>query len=222
MANELFEDEPNSLDWPAEAFLENAFEHDHELVEVHIVRSGASVEHQGAEEHINEQGIGDVFAENAAGGYGLTFKVESIMFGDAGDEFSEAIDLCGEGIGDLFNEEVELVGEEQRAAGERDGGSDLWAKVKVFPGHAELPQKFAERAAAGTGFSVVGDGVQADVVVAASQAVERVESADGCVPFEDADLFFVIGQSDSRGQPGHAGSDDDCVVSHWRWSWKPA
>lgn len=96
------------------------------------------------------------------------------------------------------------------------------AKVEVFPCHAELPQEFAERAAAGSGFGVVGDGMEPDVEVAASQSVEGVESSDGGVAFEYADFFLVISQPDSRRQSGHPGSDDDSIVSHWRWSWKPA
>lgn len=120
VADEFFQDQSDSLEGPAEAFLENAFKHDHELVEVHVARCGAAVEHQWAEEHINEQGLGDVFAENAAGGYGLSFEVECIVFSDASDKFSEAIDLSGEGCGNLFDEKVEVIGEVECAAREGD------------------------------------------------------------------------------------------------------
>ena len=56
---------------------------------------------------------------------------------------------------------------------------------------------------------VVGQGMQADVVLAAVNAVEGVEAAAGIVPLEDEDLLAREGQTDPGGKPGHAGADDD-------------
>src|SRR5690606_11484630 len=41
---------------------------------------------------------------------------------------------------------------------------------------------------------------------------ETVESADGVVAFEDADLLAEVRQPDAGGQTGHAGPDDGDVV----------
>ena len=211
---EFLEDQPDTLERPAEALLKDALEHNHKLIEVHILRCGAAVEHERTEEHVNEEWIGDVFADDAAGGDGLAFEVEGIVFSDAAYEPAEAVYLSGEGGGNLFDEKVELIGEEQRTSGEGDGRPDLWSEIEVIPGHAELSEEFAERAVAGSGFGVVGDGMETDVVVAAAEAIEGIESADGGVSFEDTDFFFVVRQTHSGGEPGHSGADDDGVVSH--------
>jgi hypothetical protein len=54
--------------------------------------------------------------------------------------------------------------------------------------------------------------MEADVVLAAVQAVEAVEAAGDVVPLENADALAEMRQPDSRRQAGQARPDDRDVV----------
>ena len=56
--------------------------------------------------------------------------------------------------------------------------------------------------------NVIGHGMEADVELVSAQAVERVESSYPVMPFDDADLLVIVGQSDAGGKTGHSGTDD--------------
>ncbi len=58
--------------------------------------------------------------------------------------------------------------------------------------------------------------MEADIVVAAAEAVERVQAADGVVAFEEADTLVEVCEADTGGEAAHAGADDDGVV-HEGW-----
>ena len=54
--------------------------------------------------------------------------------------------------------------------------------------------------------------MEADIVVAAAHAVERIQTADGVVTLENADPLIKVRKTDSSGQAAHAGTNDDRVV----------
>ena len=54
--------------------------------------------------------------------------------------------------------------------------------------------------------------MEPDVKVPPPLAVERVESPDAAVAFQDTDAPVEMGQPDPGGQPRHASTDDDRVV----------
>ncbi len=57
LADELLEDQPDARRRPAQPFQENAAKHDAELPEIHVVRAGAAVKQNRAEEHFDQQRI---------------------------------------------------------------------------------------------------------------------------------------------------------------------
>lgn len=58
--------------------------------------------------------------------------------------------------------------------------------------------------------------MQADIVVPSPKPVERVESPDGGMAFEDADGLVKVSESDSCSQPGQTCSNDNRIVCHGR------
>jgi hypothetical protein len=63
-------------------------------------------------------------------------------------------------------------------AGKSDLRTDLRGQCEVVPAEAQLAQQAGQRPAFGTLGREVGDRVQAHVVVAAAQTVERIQPAD--------------------------------------------
>ena len=64
--------------------------------------------------------------------------------------------------------------------------------------------------------------MQAHVIIAAAEPVERIQAADHGVPLENAHRFFVIGQTDACGQARHSGADDRDIVGHGRCAYADA
>ena len=83
-----------------------------------------------------------------------------------------------------------------------------------YADHAEvfLAEQPRERPALGALRRDVGEGVEADVVVAAAESVKAVEAADRGVTLHDADALIVVGQANAGGKAAHAGADDESVV----------
>ena len=118
----------------------------------------------------------------------------------------------GKRPGDFVAQRSSVVVEPQPHAGEGDLRADLRGDREIVPAEAQLPQQPGERAGLRALGREVGERVQADVVVAAAQAIERVQPADRVVPLENADALVVIRQPNPGGQPGHPRADDDGVV----------
>ena len=96
---------------------------------------------------------------------------------------------------------VGVVVEPQPHAGKRDLGADLRRDREVVPRHPQLPQQPRERAGLRALGRDVGERVQADVVVAAAEAIERIQPADRVVPLENADPLVVVRQPNPGRQP---------------------
>ena len=129
-----------------------------------------------------------------------------------GHQPPKVVDLAGEQPPHLGQEQLEVVGEPQRGAGELDGRAELRGQRPLVPGDAKLAQQPGQRPGARAFGSEVGQGVQSDVEGAAALPVEGVQPADGAVPLQDADALAEVGQANAGRQPGHAGPDDDRVV----------
>ena len=63
------------------------------------------------------------------------------MLVDPSHESPKAFDLSWERFDDLLFENIELVREAERHAGERDCRTALWREVKIFPPKPQLPQE---------------------------------------------------------------------------------
>ena len=77
-----------------------------------------------------------------------------------------------------------------------------------------MTQQLAERSPLCAGFCIVGHSVQADVVVAFPQPVERIQTTNRGMPLKNADILFKVGQAHASRQAGHSGTDDDGVITH--------
>ena len=97
-------------------------------------------------------------------------------------------------------------------AGEGDLRADLRGEAKSSQRNRSCRSSRASGPRLGPLGREVGDGVQADVVVAAAEAVERIQPADRVVAFEDADALIVVREANAGGEARHAGADDDRVV----------
>ena len=213
-ADEVFEDQADPFVGSGESFEVAGAKHDAELAVVHVIFAGVAVPHQGAEDHFAEQRVGDQFAQDIAGA-AIEIGViagEVVVVEERLGEFAEAVDRAREFAGDFAFEQFDIVAEIEGDVGKADRRADLFGEGKVFPIEAELADKFGQRAPLGPFAGEVGHRVEADVIVAAAEAIERVKPADGVVAFEDADTLVKVCQADPGGQAAHPGTDDDRVV----------
>ena len=67
LPHQVLEDQPHARLRPAEPFQKDAAEHDRELAPIHVVLAGRAVEHQRAEQHLDQQRLGDDRADDLAG-----------------------------------------------------------------------------------------------------------------------------------------------------------
>jgi hypothetical protein len=208
----VLQDQPHAGVGAAEAFHKNAAEHDRELAPVHVVLSGGAVEHERAKEHLDEQRLRRQLGEPLPGRDGGVGFIEIVVLRNGVHDALERVALSGELAGDFAMEQFEVVIELQADAGKDDLGADLRRDGQVVPGEPQLPQQSGEWAALGAFGGDVGEGMQADIVVAAAQAVEGIETADRVVPLDDAHPLIVVGEPDARRQTAHAAADDEGVV----------
>jgi hypothetical protein len=54
--------------------------------------------------------------------------------------------------------------------------------------------------------------VQADIVIAATETIERIQAANRGVSFQDTDTLIEVSEPNPSGQPRHACANDDRVV----------
>ncbi len=106
----------------------------------------------------------------------------------------EVVGLVGKRPGDFVAQRAVVVVEFQSRAGESDLRAELRGDGEVVPRESQLPQQPGERAGLRALGRKVGERVQADVVIAAAEAIERVQPADRVVPLEDADTLVVVRQ----------------------------
>src|SRR5438874_9420046 len=115
--------------------------------------------------------------------------IQVVIFKDLAEQPLEVIALSRKGAGNLAFQQADVVIEGQSDAGKRDRRSKLRCKREIFPGEAKLAKKPDQRPFFGSFGGVVCNGVQSDVVVATSQAIKRVHTADGIVPLQNADAL---------------------------------
>jgi hypothetical protein len=179
---------------------------------IHVPLAGVAVPHHRAEEHLDEERLGEDLAQDLPGGELVVGGSQVVVVEDTGEELGEAVALAREGPRDFGGQEVDVVAEPQPHARKGDLRPGLRGEREVVPTEAELAEELRERPFAAPFGCEVRDRVQADVVIAASQAIERIEPADRVVPFEDRDLLIVERKPDAGGQPRHAGAVDVGVV----------
>jgi hypothetical protein len=129
-------------------------------------------------------------------------------------QLREAVLLVGEFLNDVLMKKVEIVCEFQRATGKGDARFDLWAQREVVPAESQLPQQLAERTGLRPRLGVIRDRVQADIVVAFSQPIKRIQPADGVVLLDDAHTLVEVGKSNSSSESRETRADDHGVVFH--------
>jgi hypothetical protein len=208
----------HALKGAGEALEKEGPEHDRELVQVHVVLPGASVEHEGAQQHVLKQRVGDRLPDVPAGRGARTGAHEGGLAHEPGYP-AEPVGLRREPRHDLRLEKREVVAESEHAlpAGpEGDPRALLGAKRKLLPLDPQLAQDLAERRPPDSLRDEVGDGMQSDVVLAPVQAVEAVQSAHGVVALEDAYALSEVRQPNPRRQAGEPGSDDGDIVLRGR------
>src|SRR2546425_414328 len=105
----------NPFAGPGQALAEDALEHHDELAEFHVALCRVAVDHQWAEEHIDQQGIGQEAGDDPPAGHGFRFKVELVVLLDAANETEEIVLLGREVLDDLLDEELKVVVETERS-----------------------------------------------------------------------------------------------------------
>ncbi len=213
--HQVLEDQPHAGQRPGQPFQEDAAEHDAELPEVHVVLAGVAVEHQRAEEHLDQQRIADDLARRPRGPSGRAVagpgrRSRAICADAAARSCRSAPGNCR---ATSARKQLEVVVElAARRRETRSPSRPAAQSAKSSQRNPQLPQQPGQRARFVPLGREVGHGVQADVVVAAAEPVERVQPADRVVPLEHADALVVVGQANAGRQPRHAGADDDRVV----------
>src|SRR5207249_9992627 len=119
-------DAPDPFAGPGQTLAEDALEHHHKLAELHVALCRVAVNHQGAEEHVDQQGIGEVARDDLPAGHGFRLEIELVVVLDAGHETEEMVLLGREVLDDLLDEALKVVVEAERDARKSDLGLVLW------------------------------------------------------------------------------------------------
>ena len=134
------------------------------------------------------------------GGGCFLAQVQFVVLVDSLQEFCKSVFLVREFLDDILMEKIEVVREAKFATRKNDTRFDLRAQCKVFPAQSQLPKQLAQRTGFCARFGVIRDGVQADVVIAFSQAVKRIQAADGVVLLDDAHTLVEVGETNSSSE----------------------
>ena len=102
---ELFQqfrqDMPNPFIGPGEPFEKNRAEHNAELPELHIGFTGSPVKKDGAEDHVDQKGIGQKGADKLFGRTARFTQTELVVVDQRSDHFAKPVDLGGKFFGNL-------------------------------------------------------------------------------------------------------------------------
>src|SRR5205085_1881283 len=110
----------------------------------------------------------DDFAGRAIGGA----QVEVVVVDNLRLQLLEIIDLLREVLGNFRLQQAEIIAEIERHARKANPRANLRRQGKVVPRDSQLPQQPSQRPFLRAFGSVVCDGVQADVVITSTEAVE--------------------------------------------------
>ena len=178
---------------PGEPLEEEGLEQGDELGEVHVALLSAAVVHDRAEDHVDERRIGQVSAQHLPRREIRDGQVEIVVGSNMVHQSAEAVDLAGEGLCYLLFEQAKVVAEAQAAVREAHLRPVLLAKVELVTADAQLPQQFGQWCRLHARRYKVGQGVQADVELAAGPDVVGVEPAADVVPLDNADAAVEVG-----------------------------
>ena len=98
----------------AKPSMKDAAEHDRELAEVHVVLARAAVEHQRAEQHVDQQRIADQLADERAGRNGGRGLVQVVVVDDRGGQLAKLSFSAGKRRCTSLAKQLEVVVEAQR------------------------------------------------------------------------------------------------------------
>src|SRR5688572_33160467 len=101
---------------------------------------------------------------------------------DLACEAIEVVSFAGKGPGHLVAQRLRIVIKPQSHAGECDFRAQLGSDCEIVPAEPQLPQQASKRARFRTFWSEIRERMQADVVIASSQAIERIQPADRVMP----------------------------------------
>ena len=211
-ADQVLEDQPHAFERPGHPFQENAAEHDAELAPVHILLAGVAVPHQRAQQHFNQQRLVEQFPQSRSTRHSEMLVVQIVVIDDGGEQSLEVVGLAGKEAADFRFQPPDLVVEIEMDAGKGDPRADLGRERQVFPFEPQLPQQPGQRSLLRALRGEVRDRMQADIEIAAAEAIKRIQSADRGVAFEHAHLLLVVGQPNAGGEARHSRADDQRVV----------
>ena len=137
-ADKIFQDQPDPFVGSSEAFEKNASEHDAELTPVHIVLFGVAIPHQGTEDHLDQERIGEDLFEDLARRAIEVFLLQIVIVGQSRQEFGERVLLMGELFSHLVLKEFDVVVEAQFDSGKGDARASLRGQLKVIPSKPQL------------------------------------------------------------------------------------
>lgn len=160
------------------------------MPDVHVSLARAAVVHQRAEQHLDQERLREALREERSGRSIGRGERQVVVVGHGRGEAIETGDLRRKGPGDFATQQFEVVRKVELHAGKRDARAELRLQRQIVPRKAKLPQQPGQRAAP-LG-RVVCNGVQPDVVIAAVEAVERVQAADRRVRFRTQMRFAVV------------------------------
>ena len=116
------------------------------MAEIHVVLARTAVEHQRAEQHFDQQRIGDRGRTNFAGRSGGRRRFELIVVEEFAEQSPKVVALARESSVDFGREQCGIVAEPQADAGKGDRRADLLGQSKSSHGQPQLPQQARQRA----------------------------------------------------------------------------
>ena len=172
---------------------------------------GVAVPHQGTQEHLDQERIGEDLFEDLARRAIEVLLLQIVVVGKSRQEFGERVLLMGELFSNLVLKEFDVVVKAQFDTGKGDARTSLRGQLKVVPSKPQLLEQPCQRPFLCAPLGEVGHRMEPDIVVSTVDPIERVQAADRPVLFKNAHAMVVHGKPDASGQPAHPGTDDDRV-----------
>lgn len=120
-----------------------------------------------------------------------------VVAGKPRDHPAKTVDLRREMFRYLRLKEFEIVRKIQFNARKSDRRTVLLREAEFVPGHTQMAYDARERTDFRAFRNIVRHCVQTDVVIPTAAAIERIQTADHAVLFQDAHVAFVLRQADS-------------------------
>jgi hypothetical protein len=131
------------------------------------VLTGVAVPHERAEQHFDQQGVTERFAQDLASGLAIGVFVEVVVVNELVDQTAIVVLLGRERARDFRFQQFGFVAEAEHHLRKTDRGANLGRQCEIVP----LKRNWRSRRAAvhrlAPAWREIRDGVQADVVVPA-------------------------------------------------------